>query len=64
MGKIFVLIMYFFYFLGACLIWIAKGFKTALKDELSEEHHVRNSSIAIIIFAIIFGIFIYFNNRI
>lgn len=52
-----------FYGLGALLAWLIKGSKTPFKDELSEKYQVRNSCIAIVMFAILFGVLIYVINR-
>ncbi len=51
------------YGLGGISAWIIKGRKTYLLDELSDKHKARNYSIAVIMSAIIIGLFIYLRNR-
>lgn len=55
-------LLYLFYGMGAFLCWAAKGFKTKFKDELSDDHKIRNASIAVIIFVIIVASVIYVAN--
>jgi hypothetical protein len=47
---------------GAFLSWAAKGFKTEFKDELSDDHKIRNEFIAVILFVIIIALIIYLVN--
>jgi hypothetical protein len=53
---------YFFYGTGAVLVWLVKGRRTRLAEELSDTHKVRNSSIAAIIWFLVIGTAIYINN--
>ena len=63
MDTVLELLLNLFYGLGAFLVWIIKGGKTPFKDELSEKYQVRNSCIAIVMFAMVFGVLIYVINR-
>lgn len=55
-------LLYLFYGIGAFLSWAVKGFKTNFKDELSDEHKIRNASIAVILFAVLVAVVIYVAN--
>jgi hypothetical protein len=44
--------------IGAFLCWAAKGFKTKFKDELPENHRIRNEFIAVILFLILVALVI------
>jgi len=55
-------VLYLLYGIGAFLSWAAKGFKTKFKDELSDDHKIRNASIAVILFIIVVALVIYFVN--
>ncbi len=55
-------LLYLFYGMGTFLCWAAKGFKTKFKDELSDDHKIRNASIAVIIFVIVVASVIYVAN--
>ena len=55
-------LLYLFYGMGAFFWWAAKGFKTKFKDELSDDHKIRNASIAVILFIIVVALVIYFVN--
>ena len=55
-------LLYLFYGMGAFLCWAAKGFKTKFKDELSDDHKIRNASIAVILFIIVIALVIYVVN--
>jgi hypothetical protein len=48
--------------IGAFLCWAAKGFKTKFKDELSDDHKIRNEFMAVILFVIIVALVIYLVN--
>lgn len=54
--------LYLFYGIGAFLSWIGKGCKTAFQDELSDKYKIRNSSIAVVLFAIVVALIIYIVN--
>ena len=54
-----LLLGYLFYGLGGFSCWIAKGCWTSLKDELSDNHKIRNIVVAACLFVVIAGIFIY-----
>ena len=55
-------LFYLLYGIGALLSWLAKGCKTKLQDEISDDHKVRNASIAICLFIVLVAIAIYVNN--
>ena len=55
-------LLYLFYGMGAFLCWAAKGFKTKFKDELSDDHKIRNASIAVCLLIFLIAIFVYINN--
>ena len=57
-------LLYLFYGIGAFLSWLAKGCKTKLKDELSDDHKIRNASIAVCLLIFLIAIFVYINNSI
>ena len=57
-------LLYLLYGIGAFLSWLAKGCKTNLKDEISDDHKTRNASIAICLFTILIAIFVYINNSV
>jgi hypothetical protein len=42
-----------FYRVGGILSWLVKGCRTSLKDEISPEHRVRNTAVAICFFILI-----------
>jgi len=63
MDTVLEIFFYFFYGLGAFVMWIAKGRKTKLVDELSEKHKLRNSLIAFVLLATLIALLIYFINR-
>jgi hypothetical protein len=62
MDTAFEFLLYLFYGIGAFLSWLAKGCKTKLEDEISDDHKIRNASIAICLFIILIAIFVYINN--
>jgi hypothetical protein len=62
MGPAFEFLVYLLYGIGAILSWLAKGCKTKLEDEISDDHKIRNASIAICLFIILIAIFVYVNN--
>jgi len=62
MDTILEFVLYLFYGIGAFLFWIGKGCKTAFQDELSDKYTIRNSSIAIVLFAIVIALLIYVVN--
>ena len=52
------ILVYLLCLIGAFLCWAAKGFKTKFKDELSENHRIRNEFIAVILFLILVALVI------
>ena len=55
-------LVYLLCVIGAFLFWAAKGFKTTFKDELSDNHKIRNEFIAVSLFVIIVALVIYLVN--
>jgi len=55
-------LVYLLCLIGAFLCWVAKGFKTKFKDELSENHKIRNEFVAVILFLLVVALVIYFVN--
>jgi hypothetical protein len=55
-------LVYLLCVIGAFLCWAAKGFKTKFKDELSDNHKIRNEFIAVILFVIVVAFVIYLVN--
>jgi len=55
-------LVYLLCVIGAFLCWAAKGFKTKFKNELSDDHKIRNEFIAVILFIIIIALVIYLVN--
>jgi hypothetical protein len=51
-----------FYGLGALVCWVAKGGKTSIKEELSDQHKYRNAFLALLFFAFLIAVVIYINN--
>ena len=52
-------LIYILCVIGAFLCWAAKGFKTKFKDELSDNHKIRNEFIAVILLVMIIALVIY-----
>jgi len=57
------LLTYLFYGTGAVLMWLVKGRRTRLAEELSDIYRIRNGSIAAIMWILLIGAIVYFNNE-